>query len=65
MESQSGNEKETQSEEPKSRVHSMGWLTESSVMPKKQKIIQGVGASSVVELKAELYKAQVTPPPAN
>lgn len=46
--------------EPNSRVQSMGWLTESTVMPKKQKVIQGVGPSSVVELKAELYKAQVS-----
>lgn len=36
----------------------MGWLTESAVMPKKQKVIEGVGASSILELKAQLYKTQ-------
>ncbi|KAL2653091.1 hypothetical protein R1flu_021219 [Riccia fluitans] len=40
------------------RVESLGWLTESSVMPKKQRAIAGVGASSIVELRAELYKTQ-------
>ncbi|KAH9606960.1 hypothetical protein KSS87_009354 [Heliosperma pusillum] len=39
-------------------AESLGWLTESSIMPKKQKAIQGVGASSIMELKAELYKSQ-------
>ncbi|KAK7294615.1 hypothetical protein RJT34_17504 [Clitoria ternatea] len=37
---------------------SLGWLTESSIMPKKQRAIEGVGASSLLELKAELYKSQ-------
>ncbi|KAL3684897.1 hypothetical protein R1sor_002919 [Riccia sorocarpa] len=40
------------------KVESLGWLTESSVMPKKQRAIAGVGASSIVELRAELYKTQ-------
>ncbi|KAM0932746.1 hypothetical protein DsansV1_C42g0239631 [Dioscorea sansibarensis] len=40
------------------RVESLGWLTESSVMPKKHKAIEGVGASSIVELKAQLYRTQ-------
>ncbi|KAJ7297878.1 hypothetical protein O6H91_Y031300 [Diphasiastrum complanatum] len=40
------------------RVESLGWLTESSLMPKKQKAIVGVGASSIVELRAELYRTQ-------
>lgn len=42
----------------KKRVDSLGWLTESSVMPKKHKAIEGVGASSILELKAQLYKTQ-------
>ncbi|XP_077250986.1 uncharacterized protein At4g18257-like [Tasmannia lanceolata] len=45
-------------EAKKQRVESMGWLTESSVMPKKHKAIEGVGASSILELKAQLYKTQ-------
>ncbi|CAM6055555.1 unnamed protein product [Sphagnum tenellum] len=40
------------------RVDSLGWLTESSVMPKKQRTIEGVGASSIVELRAQLYRTQ-------
>jgi len=39
-------------------VESLGWLTESSIMPKRHKAIEGVGASSILELKAELYKSQ-------
>ncbi|XP_057747723.1 uncharacterized protein At4g18257-like [Arachis stenosperma] len=39
-------------------VESLGWLTESSIMPKKHRAIEGVGASSMMELKAELYKSQ-------
>lgn len=42
----------------KKRVESLGWLTESSIMPKKHKAIEGVGASSILELKAQLYKTQ-------
>ncbi|XP_049934906.1 uncharacterized protein At4g18257-like isoform X2 [Nymphaea colorata] len=45
-------------EEERRRVSSLGWLTESAVMPKKQKVIEGVGASSILELKAQLYKTQ-------
>jgi hypothetical protein len=41
-----------------SRVDSLGWLTESSVMPKKQRAIEGVGPSSIVELRAQLYRTQ-------
>ncbi|CAN6478556.1 unnamed protein product [Victoria cruziana] len=44
--------------EEERRVSSLGWLTESAVMPKKQKVIEGVGASSILELKAQLYKTQ-------
>lgn len=39
-------------------VESLGWLTESTIMPKKHKLIEGVGASSILELKAQLYKTQ-------
>ncbi|KAL2327500.1 hypothetical protein Fmac_020927 [Flemingia macrophylla] len=39
-------------------TESLGWLTESSIMPKKHRAIAGVGASSLLELKAELYKSQ-------
>ena len=39
-------------------VESLGWLTESTIMPKKHKAIEGVGASSILELKVELYKSQ-------
>ncbi|XP_072967553.1 uncharacterized protein At4g18257-like [Typha angustifolia] len=45
-------------EEMRKRVDSLGWLTESVVMPKKRKAIEGVGASSIVELKAQLYRTQ-------
>ncbi|KAJ4844849.1 hypothetical protein Tsubulata_031231 [Turnera subulata] len=50
-----------EAEEGKKRrvvVESLGWLTESSILPKKQRAIEGVGASSIVELKAQLYKSQ-------
>ena len=36
-------------------VESLGWLTESTIMPKKQRAIAGVGPSSILELKAQLY----------
>lgn len=39
-------------------VESLGWLTESSIMPKKHRAIEGVGASSILELKAQLYHSQ-------
>lgn len=39
-------------------VESLGWLTESTIMPKKHRAIAGVGPSSIFELKAELYKSQ-------
>ncbi|KAK7411750.1 hypothetical protein VNO78_03191 [Psophocarpus tetragonolobus] len=39
-------------------TESLGWLTESSIMPKKHRAIEGVGASSILELKAQLYKSQ-------
>ncbi|KAJ8549353.1 hypothetical protein K7X08_033060 [Anisodus acutangulus] len=39
-------------------VESLGWLTESTIMPKKIRPIEGVSASSILELKAQLYKSQ-------
>ncbi|KAL1222940.1 hypothetical protein V5N11_013411 [Cardamine amara subsp. amara] len=47
-------------EETRKRVvtESLGWLTESSIMPKKHRAIEGVGPSSIMELKAQLYKSQ-------
>lgn len=47
-------------EKPQKRVvvESLGWLTESSIMPKKHRAIEGVGASSILELKAQLYQSQ-------
>ncbi|KAI9127111.1 hypothetical protein K1719_001670 [Acacia pycnantha] len=47
-------------EERKKRmvVESLGWLTESSIMPKKHRAIAGVGASSIMDLKAQLYRSQ-------
>uniref|UniRef100_A0A2P2J246 Uncharacterized protein n=1 Tax=Rhizophora mucronata TaxID=61149 RepID=A0A2P2J246_RHIMU len=39
-------------------VESLGWLTESAVLPKKHRAIEGVGPSSILELKAQLYKSQ-------
>ena len=39
-------------------VESLGWLTESSIMPRKHRAISGVGASSIMELKAQLYNSQ-------
>ncbi|KAL8032282.1 hypothetical protein ABFX02_13G085600 [Erythranthe guttata] len=39
-------------------VESLGWLTESTIMPRKQRSIEGVGASSILELKAQLYMSQ-------
>ncbi|KAL9224879.1 hypothetical protein vseg_000867 [Gypsophila vaccaria] len=53
---------EEEGEKKKKRVtggtESLGWLTESTIMPKKHKAIEGVGASSILQLKAELYKSQ-------
>ncbi|GER42731.1 cytochrome b561-related family protein [Striga asiatica] len=50
---------EEQSKDAKKRtVDSLGWLTESSIMPRKQRAIEGVGASSILELKAQLYRSQ-------
>lgn len=39
-------------------VESLGWLTESSIMPKKHRAIAGVGPTSILELKAQLYRSQ-------
>ncbi|GJN18139.1 hypothetical protein PR202_gb05267 [Eleusine coracana subsp. coracana] len=40
------------------RMESLGWLTESAVMPKKHKAIEGVSAGSILDLKAQLYRTQ-------
>ncbi|KAF7037129.1 hypothetical protein CFC21_047585 [Triticum aestivum] len=48
-----------QQADPKERrMESLGWLTESTVMPKKHKAIEGVGAASILDLKAQLYRTQ-------
>jgi hypothetical protein len=39
-------------------MESLGWLTESAVMPKKHKVIEGVSAGSILDLKAQLYRTQ-------
>ncbi|XP_061341239.1 uncharacterized protein At4g18257-like [Gastrolobium bilobum] len=51
-------EEEEGSKKKRVVTESLGWLTESSIMPKKHRAIAGVGASSILELKAELYKSQ-------
>ncbi|XP_044461400.1 uncharacterized protein At4g18257-like [Mangifera indica] len=50
----------TEEQERKKRVvaESLEWLTESSIMPKKQRSIEGLGPSSILELKPQLYKSQ-------
>eukprot|EP00884_Botryococcus_braunii_P017920 jgi/Botrbrau1/4811/Bobra.0325s0031.2 len=37
---------------------SLGWMVGSTVVPKKARLIEGVGMGGVLELKAELYRAQ-------
>mmetsp|Transcript_2143 Transcript_2143/g.4000 ORF Transcript_2143/g.4000 Transcript_2143/m.4000 type:complete len:244 (-) Transcript_2143:106-837(-) len=37
---------------------SLGWLTESSILPKKRKKIDGLSASSIIDLKAILFQAE-------
>ncbi|KAL0042503.1 hypothetical protein WJX79_001686 [Trebouxia sp. C0005] len=39
-------------------AENLGWLAESGTYSKKRKLIEGVSGASVVELKAELYRAQ-------
>lgn len=51
-------EEEPKGETKKRVVESLGWLTESSIMPRKHRAIEGVGASSILELKAQLYRSQ-------
>ncbi|KAG6554457.1 hypothetical protein Mapa_003835 [Marchantia paleacea] len=58
MEEQGGKGSSKMGGKERRKVESLGWLTESSVMPRKQRAIAGVGASSIVELRAELYKTQ-------
>jgi hypothetical protein len=40
------------------RIESMGWMTESAILPKKAKPIEGVTTSSLVELKASVYERE-------
>ncbi|KAJ3704366.1 hypothetical protein LUZ61_008071 [Rhynchospora tenuis] len=51
-------EEKEKREDKSIRMESLGWLTESAVMPKKHKAIEGVGAASIVQLKAQLYRTQ-------
>eukprot|EP00210_Caulerpa_lentillifera_P006404 g6118.t1 len=39
-------------------LESMGWLTESILIPRKGKAIEGVGAETLVDLKAQLALSQ-------
>ena len=39
-------------------AESLGWLAQSAVQPKKRREIEGVSASSIVDLKAQLYRTQ-------
>eukprot|EP00192_Tetraselmis_astigmatica_P018698 CAMPEP_0117680550 /NCGR_PEP_ID=MMETSP0804-20121206/18422_1 /TAXON_ID=1074897 /ORGANISM="Tetraselmis astigmatica, Strain CCMP880" /LENGTH=254 /DNA_ID=CAMNT_0005490075 /DNA_START=327 /DNA_END=1092 /DNA_ORIENTATION=+ len=39
-------------------AESLGWLAQSSVQPRKRRDIEGVSASSIVDLKAQLYRTQ-------
>ncbi|KAL3154674.1 hypothetical protein ABBQ38_011223 [Trebouxia sp. C0009 RCD-2024] len=39
-------------------AENLGWLATSGTYSKKRKLIEGVSGASVVELKAELYRAQ-------
>ncbi|KAK1297831.1 hypothetical protein QJS10_CPB14g00480 [Acorus calamus] len=56
-------EQKRETEKKRSRVAeegmgSLGWLTESTIMPRKQRSIEGVGPSSILDLKAHLYRSQ-------
>lgn len=42
--------------EKRERVDSLGWLTESAVLPKQQRAMEGVGPASLVEVRAHLYR---------
>ncbi len=37
----------------------LGWCAGSTVQPKRQRAIEGVGAASFVALQAQVYRAQV------
>lgn len=39
-------------------VESLGWLASSGVQPKKRREIEGVGASSLVAMQAQVFRAQ-------
>lgn len=58
MEEEGGERAADKRERVSGRVESLGWLTESAIMPKKKRAIEGVGASSIVELRAQLYRTQ-------
>ncbi|KAK4751231.1 hypothetical protein SAY87_004713 [Trapa incisa] len=49
---------EEQGKKKRVAVESLGWLTESSIMPKRHRAIAGVGPTSIMELKAQLYMSQ-------
>ncbi|KZV41308.1 hypothetical protein F511_38699 [Dorcoceras hygrometricum] len=53
-----GGESESKAPLKRTAVESLGWITESSIMPRKHRAIEGVGPSSIFELKAQLYKPQ-------
>ncbi len=44
--------------QPKRGAESLGWLSQSAVQPRKQRHIEGVGAGSLVAMRAQLYKTQ-------
>jgi len=52
-----GGNKSAEAEGRRRQAESLGWLTESAVMPKKQRYIDGVGTSSIIDLRAQLYKS--------
>ncbi|GFR43914.1 hypothetical protein Agub_g5048 [Astrephomene gubernaculifera] len=41
-----------------SDVGNLGWLAQSGVLPRKKQDIEGVSGSSILELQAQLYRAQ-------
>ncbi|KAK9834155.1 hypothetical protein WJX81_003482 [Elliptochloris bilobata] len=45
------------SERPE-RAERLGWLTESSVQPRKRRAIEGVGTAGLVDLQATLYRQE-------
>ncbi|GMH45742.1 hypothetical protein BSKO_13705 [Bryopsis sp. KO-2023] len=39
-------------------AESLGWLTESTLQPRKRELIEGVSGGTLVDLKAQLYRTQ-------